>query len=302
MAFPKISIVTPSYNQGQYLEQTILSVIKQEYPNIEYIIIDGGSTDNSIDIIKKYESHLTYWVSEKDRGQAHALNKGLKYCSGDIFNWINSDDYLADSALAKVADLFSQSGADLVAGAVYDFDETGVVKKVINAKLNIHEYLEREVNLTYHQPGVWLKMDIMKVVGEFNEGLHYCFDQEYMMRYLLSNEKVAYLDDILAYFRLHKTSKTVAGAENFSWDFRQMYRSFWLSQKDTQLAKAAKRKFLDYEWPLLNNSINEGNRPRLTNFLEALKAMMDDPQSRVSKKSLGWLKHILFGRRNQLQK
>ena len=82
------SIITPSYNQGQYIEQTIQSVLNQNYPNLEYIIIDGGSTDNTVEIIKKYEKHLKFWVSEKDKGQANAINKGLQYCTGEIFNWI----------------------------------------------------------------------------------------------------------------------------------------------------------------------------------------------------------------------
>ena len=91
ISWPKISIVTPSFNQGQYIEQTIRSVLLQNYPNLEYIIFDGGSTDETVSIIKKYEPWLTYWVSEPDRGQSHAINKGLKKCTGNYFNWINSD-------------------------------------------------------------------------------------------------------------------------------------------------------------------------------------------------------------------
>ena len=92
-AWPRISIVTPSFNQGQFIEETIRSILLQGYPNLEYIIIDGGSTDESVEIIKKYEPWLTYWVSEKDRGQAHAINKGLERCTGEILAYINSDDY-----------------------------------------------------------------------------------------------------------------------------------------------------------------------------------------------------------------
>ena len=108
MKYPKITIITPSFNQGNYLEQTIDSVLSQNYSNLEYIIIDGGSADNSVDIIKKYEKHLAYWVSEKDKGQTNAINKGLKIATGDIVNWLNSDDYYEPDALHKVADAFDE--------------------------------------------------------------------------------------------------------------------------------------------------------------------------------------------------
>jgi glycosyltransferase involved in cell wall biosynthesis len=95
---PRISIVTPSYYQGEYLEETICSVLDQNYTSLEYIIIDGGSSDHSVDIIKKYQKHFTYWLSELDNGQSDALNNGLQKCTGHFFNWINSDDYLEPGA------------------------------------------------------------------------------------------------------------------------------------------------------------------------------------------------------------
>ncbi|HEY5139639.1 MAG TPA: glycosyltransferase family 2 protein, partial [Methylococcales bacterium] len=114
--WPKISIITPSYNQGNYIEETILSVLDQGYPNIEHIIIDGGSTDSTVDILNRYKNHLAYVVSEADRGQSHAINKGFAIASGEIFTWLNSDDRLAPGALAAVALAFSTSSADMVSG------------------------------------------------------------------------------------------------------------------------------------------------------------------------------------------
>ncbi|MEO8399398.1 MAG: glycosyltransferase, partial [Ignavibacteriaceae bacterium] len=100
---PKISIITPSFNQGLFIEQTIRSVLLQNYPNLEYIIIDGGSTDNTIEIIKKYEPWIKYWISEKDSGQSEALNKGILHCEGEIFNWLNSDDYYSKDCFKLIA-------------------------------------------------------------------------------------------------------------------------------------------------------------------------------------------------------
>src|SRR5687767_11527952 len=114
---PRITIVTPSFQQASYLEQTIDSVLSQGYPNLEYAVVDGGSTDGSVEIIKRYQKHLAYWVSEKDRGQTHAINKGMARATGEIRAYINSDDYYLPGTLQRVADAFQRdSGLDLVHG------------------------------------------------------------------------------------------------------------------------------------------------------------------------------------------
>jgi len=134
MDYPKISIITPSYNQGRYIEQTIQSVLSQNYPNLEYIIIDGGSTDETVDIIKKYESQLTYWVSEKDSGQTDAINKGFAKCTGYIINWLNSDDYYEPATLHRVANAFmNNKDCKVVCGTEWAFEDEVESHKILNA-------------------------------------------------------------------------------------------------------------------------------------------------------------------------
>ena len=124
--FPKVSIITPSFNQSEYLEQTILSVLNQGYPNLEYIIIDGGSTDGSVKIINKYTDKLSFWLSETDKGMYDAINKGFKKCTGEIFAWINSDDVYFDNALQVAADIFTQiPEVDWITGRCGYIDPTG---------------------------------------------------------------------------------------------------------------------------------------------------------------------------------
>src|SRR5690242_3711403 len=123
---PKISIITPSFNQAAYIEQTIKSVLDQDYPNLEYIVIDGGSSDGSVEIIRKYENRIAFWVSEPDNGQAHAINKGLARATGDIIAYLNSDDYYLQGALKQVADLSNRrSDLDLLHGRCRVVDQHG---------------------------------------------------------------------------------------------------------------------------------------------------------------------------------
>lgn len=217
--FPKISLITPSFNQGQFIEQTIDSVLSQNYTDLEYIIIDGGSTDNTVEIIKKYEKHLKYWVSEPDRGHCHAINKGLKHCSGDLFNWLNSDDYYEPKALFKVADAFkTDSSLHLVGGRERAFySETNETESIFEGTKIDGDVYELIYQGIIDQPTTFWKMDIIRQLGELPEELHFTMDSYWWTKYLLMHgvEKVKRIEDILTNFRLHSASKTVSNQHQF---------------------------------------------------------------------------------------
>ena len=217
-AFPKISIVTPSFNQGIYIEQTILSIINQGYPNLEYIIIDGGSTDNTIEVIRKYERHISYWVSEPDSGQSDALNKGLSKCTGDIFNWINSDDYLEENALFKVAAHFKNNpSVDIICGWCSLFDEE-TLKEAFRHRTEIFESLEETlVEQRVNQPASFYRLSVLRDLGAINSDLNYVMDLDLWFRYLASwgQHNILLSEDLLAHFRLHNQSKTVQLQQKF---------------------------------------------------------------------------------------
>jgi glycosyltransferase involved in cell wall biosynthesis len=210
--YPKISIVTPSYNQGKYIEQTILSVINQNYPNLEYIIIDGGSTDETVDIIKKYEQHITYWVSEKDNGQSHAINKGIEKCTGEIFNWLNSDDWYEPDVLFIVANEFiNDTSLEFVSGFENHVYENGETLLYNGTYLNktIEETIE---TCEVAQPSTFFKLDSIKTIGGVSNDLHYVMDGHIWIRLLLLRgfNHFKKIDKTLVNFRYHESSKSVS--------------------------------------------------------------------------------------------
>lgn len=206
--FPKISIITPSYNQGQFLEETIKSVLNQNYPYLEYIIIDGGSTDNSVEIIRRYEDKLAYWVSEKDNGQAHAINKGFRRATGDIIAWLNSDDLYLPGTLKKVADFFEKKPQiDVVYGDIEIIDNKGKVlgiKKVVPFNFKSQLFSASLVP----QPATFWRKKVIKKIGFLNEKYQYQMDYEYFLRMGAKGIRFGIIKQPLAQFRLQPQSKT----------------------------------------------------------------------------------------------
>ncbi len=180
---PIISIVTPSFNQGQYLEETILSVLNQDYPALEFFIIDGGSTDGSVEIIKKYAHRLTYWESKPDRGQSHGINKGFRMASGEIVAWLNSDDLLAPGALKVVAQAWQKNPRlGLISGQTEIIDQAGKpTGNVFGSEPNVINSLLSSEN-PVSQPSTFFSTSALKEVGFLDETLHMSMDWDLWLR------------------------------------------------------------------------------------------------------------------------
>jgi len=211
---PKISIITPSYNQGHFIEETIQSVLSQNYPNLEYIIIDGGSTDDTVNIIKKYESQIAYWISKPDRGQANAINKGTAKVTGHILAYLNSDDYYLPGTLLKVAEYFCQyPQTDLLHGRCRYVNAEG---KKIGEQFGSIESFEEIIDLwgvwwknrQFVQPEVFWSRRMANQIGLFREDLHYVMDYEYWCRILQAGAQVGRLNSELSCFRFTTTQKS----------------------------------------------------------------------------------------------
>ena len=206
--WPRISIVTPSYNQGQFIEETIRSVLFQGYPNLEYIIIDGGSTDNSVEIIKKYEPWLAYWVTEKDRGQVHAINKGFALATGELAGWLNSDDIYFSGALKIVAEHWVAAGrpVSLITGTKLKGDASlEVVTRLPQSPLTIQHLLKRSI---LEQPSTFFPLNLFKDVGGLDERYHNSLDYDLWLRMTRKGAGLYFTGVDLAITRIHPLTKT----------------------------------------------------------------------------------------------
>lgn len=293
-AWPRVSIVTPSFNQGRYLEECIRSILLQGYPDLEYIIVDGASTDETLDVIRKYERWLTSWVSEADKGQAGAINKGLVRCTGEIFQFVNSDDFLDQSALRIVAELMT--GHDCASGPVMEFDEHSSARiSYASTALSAVNFITRPQEFFYHQPGVWVRREMASAIGGFDTKLHYKFDWEFMLRYLDRYPNVAYTDRNIGFSRLHAASKTISQAAGFSaenWIARERVLDRLVSDE----AKAALSKIIgQMHW---RRRLDEALASKATvrTGLRLALAALAKPATRIDRYSLGALRKLLLAR------
>ncbi len=223
---PLVTIITPSFNQAKFIEATILSVLSQSYKNIEYIVIDGGSTDGSVDIIRKYEKQLAFWVSEKDRGQSDAINKGFRKATGKYLNWLNSDDILQPDGLRTLVEYMERHPEiSCVFGNTVFIGPDG-------------EYLfrRREIPLdpaiiTYAvnyppQPSALFRKDIIDRIGLLDETYHYCMDHELWLRMNSAGARFGHLRDFVSGYRLHSASKGILNPRVIEVERLQLRRKF----------------------------------------------------------------------------
>lgn len=225
---PRISIVTPSYNQASFLEETIQSVLDQAYGDLEYFIIDGGSTDGSVDIIRKYEAHLTHWVSEPDRGQYDALRKGFSEATGDLLGWINSDDAYLPEALWRAGRAYAEHPDTCIAGPVIDVDMRSGKETLMPQYGVTFENMVRfwELKYGWHQPGFFFPRSAYEQVGGMDHSLDYAMDYDLACR-LLQRCEVTYLPEPVAKFRLHEASKTCTQAREMLMEVSSVSRRYW---------------------------------------------------------------------------
>ncbi len=215
MSQPKVSIVTPSFNQAPFLEATIQSVLSQDYPNLEYIIIDGGSTDGSVEIIRKYQDRLAYWVSEPDKGQTDAINKGFNLATGDILAWLNSDDTYEPGAVSKaVAALDAHMDAGMVYGDANFINAEGRVIGRFPAAQTDHRRL-RQGYVHIPQQAAFFRAEYWHQVAPLDSSFFFAMDYDLWVR-LSALAPLVYLPDVWANFRMHGDAKSIA-ADDRCW-------------------------------------------------------------------------------------
>jgi glycosyltransferase involved in cell wall biosynthesis len=215
---PKLTVITPSFNQGRFIERTIRSVLDQGYPNLEYVIVDGGSTDETVEIIRRYEDRLAWWVSEPDGGQSAAINKGLAGTSGEIVTYLNSDDYFLPGAFETAVAQLGNGGRSWLAGAAFDVQEGDPPKRLRVWRPKPPSYCEGRPSgrhwwmlVPWHvpQPSCFWRRDLFDRFGTFRTDMHYAFDAEFMLRLAFEEELPELLPDaFLAVRSVHPEQKT----------------------------------------------------------------------------------------------
>ena len=280
----KLSIITPSFNQGRFLEETILSVLNQGYEPLEYIIIDGGSTDESVSIIRRYEDKLAHWQSEKDRGQVHAINKGLERATGDILAFLNSDDvYLPGTFNAVMTHFAENPQSKWVCGDTIMFGE-GHETRLIHAV--VPRSAAHCLSWAYRapQPGHFWRTELVR--SGFEERWNYDFDHDMYVRLLLAGHKCEYIPLPMAAYRLHEVSKTIAEGHRQLEEFDRIAEFYepQLQGVDQRWCKATRFLRLSYA------ASEAGRKGEAASWL--MRAFATHPESLLNRPFWGCLRRL----------
>lgn len=237
MKLPLVTIITPSYNQAPFLEETLRSVIEQDHPKVEYLVVDGGSIDGSIEIIKQHEKEISWWVSEKDKGQAEAINKGFQRAGGEIIGWLNSDDTYQSGILREVVEVFESDPAiALVYGDVRAIDETGgVINHIHYGDWSLGDLMEFNI---IGQPAVFFRHEALQTAGFLDPHYHLLLDHHLWLR-IAQQGKMVHISREWASARFHREAKNISSASLFG---EEAYRILSWLETDPGLREEYKKR------------------------------------------------------------
>jgi glycosyltransferase involved in cell wall biosynthesis len=286
-ALPRITIVTPSYNQGAFIEATIRSILLQGYPNLQYIVADGGSTDDTREVLEHYRSAISTVIIEPDKGQADAINKGLSLADGDIFHWVNSDDFLLPGALSAIANAWVKRGtSDCVAGGVANFGESlEIWGRSRNVGISLDEFYRYccgfPIACDWHQPGCWFGRNCYLKQGGVSVRYGYHFDRYFMLQYLADGGQVTPFDETLVMYRIHGESKSSKYEQTLDADLESILQHF------AGASKANARSYHKFErimaWKREIKTILSREAPPSIALARLLIAAMREPSIRFNR-------------------
>ncbi len=291
MTFPKLTVITPSFQQADYLEETLLSVLNQRYPNLEYIVIDGGSTDESPEILEKHDRSLSYWTSCKDRGQGHAINKGLERATGEIVAYLNSDDLYLPGALNKVVSYMAEHPeCNWLSGSCLTF---GAGESVWQAEApeELWRWLDR---CPLPQASVFWRRELTTRLGGFDETFRCCLDYEYWARFAFAGERCHILDHPLSAFRAHPAAKTASLHSQFRAEdevIRQRYSPHLAPQDQRKLQRQIYR---GQDCMRLAEAVELAQtNHRLDAWIVFVETVRTRPEAFASRAGLGCLRQLI---------
>ncbi len=277
MNFPRVTVVTPSYNQAAFLEQTIQSVLAQDYPNLEYMIVDGGSTDGSVEIIRKYADRLAWWVSEKDSGQAEAINKGFQRATGELVGWLNSDDLYQPGSIQAAVEVFERNPqAGLVYGDVLSINAAGEPINLMKfAPYTLQDLMAFKIIC---QPGVLMRRAVLQQVGNLEVHFHYMLDHHLWLR-MVRRAPMVYLPRQQAAARFHPAAKNLAQAPKFGEEALQV--AAWLADQPAFAPDYHRRKVWGGAYRVNGWYQVEGDRPAAA-LQSYARSLVNDPAAALA--------------------